>query len=543
MQEAVARAEGELGGEPRRLHYLSIPPGAFGDIVVALGASGLADRARVVLEKPFGVDLESARELNALVHGVFPEERVFRIDHFLGREAVQNLIALRFANGMFEPVWNRDHIDHVQIDVPETLAVDDRAGFYEDTGAYRDMVVTHLFHVLGFVAMEPPTTLEARSIVEETGKVFRSVSRIDPADVIRGQYAGYREGPGVDAASQTETFIALRAGIDNWRWSGVPFFLRTGKRLGEQRRLLTIAFREPPRRMFRAARRVRGGLRARPHLVRPRRPRRDHDALPGQGARAADAPRPGPDGVHLRGLLRHPGPRALRAADVRRDARRPHAVHRRRGDREPVGGLERAGRGSAAAAPLHARLLRAAEDARADRAAALVAAGGLTPARASGSAHHDPAWPRASRWSRRTRSGAGAVAVCPLDRGVRRISRRVPHASATTGAANSTKGSPQDGRFAPEPPPHLGHARTVVPPVRRATASHVTQSSVPPGTRAEALGAKLARVLRAQAASIVAYDFYPRIVPPAAWQAALTSPQVCSGSEVGQHHRLCAYRC
>ena len=254
LQEAMSRAEEELDGEPRRLHYLSIPPNAFGDMISALGSSGLAEGARVVLEKPFGVDLESALELNALVHRVVPEERVFRIDHFLGREAVQNLIALRFANGMFEPVWNRDHIDHVQIDVPETLGVDDRAGFYEDTGAYRDMVVTHLFHVLGFVAMEPPTTLEARSIVEETGKVFRSVSPIDPANVIRGQYAGYREGDGVHDASQTETFIALRAGIDNWRWSGVPFFLRTGKRLGEQRRLLTIAFREPPRRMFREAR-------------------------------------------------------------------------------------------------------------------------------------------------------------------------------------------------------------------------------------------------------------------------------------------------
>jgi glucose-6-phosphate 1-dehydrogenase len=250
LQQAVARAEKQLGGEPRRLHYLSVPPGAAGEMVAALGSSGLADRGRVVMEKPFGVDLESARELNALVHGVFPEERVFRIDHFLGREAVQNLIALRFANGMFEPIWNRDHIDHVQIDVPETLAVEDRVGFYEDTGAYRDMVVTHLFHVLGFVAMEPPTTLDARSIVEETGKVFRSVSHIDPANVIRGQYAGYRETEGVDPASQTETFIALRAGIDNWRWAGVPFFLRTGKRLGEQRRLLTIAFREPPRRMF-----------------------------------------------------------------------------------------------------------------------------------------------------------------------------------------------------------------------------------------------------------------------------------------------------
>jgi glucose-6-phosphate 1-dehydrogenase len=254
LREAVERGEDELGDDPRRLHYLSIPPGAFGELVSSLGESGLCERARVVLEKPFGVDLDSARGLNELVHEVFPEERVFRIDHFLGREAVQNLIALRFANGMFEPVWNRDHIDHVQIDVPETLAVDDRAGFYEDTGAYRDMVVTHLFHVLGFVAMEPPTTLEARSLVEETGKVFRSVSPISPDCVIRGQYSGYREEPGVDPASQTETFVALRASIDNWRWTGVPFFLRTGKRLAEQRRLLTIAFREPPRRMFRAAR-------------------------------------------------------------------------------------------------------------------------------------------------------------------------------------------------------------------------------------------------------------------------------------------------
>ncbi|MGZ4251332.1 MAG: glucose-6-phosphate dehydrogenase [Solirubrobacteraceae bacterium] len=251
LQEAVAHAEADLGGTPRRLHYLAIPPHAFGDTVGSLGSSGLADRARVVLEKPFGLDLASSRALNTIVHGVVPEERVFRIDHFLGRETVQNLIALRFANGMFEPIWNREHIDHVQIDVPETLAVDKRAGFYEQTGAYRDMVVTHLLHVLGFVAMEPPTTLEARSIVEETGKVFRSVCAINPGDVIRGQYAGYRNGIGVDAASQTETFIALRAHVDNWRWSGVPFFLRTGKCLAEQRRLLTIAFREPPRRMFR----------------------------------------------------------------------------------------------------------------------------------------------------------------------------------------------------------------------------------------------------------------------------------------------------
>jgi glucose-6-phosphate 1-dehydrogenase len=250
---AVGVAEREMGGEPRRLHHLAIPPGAFGAAVLALGESGLAERARVILEKPFGTDLATARDLNQVVHAVLPEHRVFRIDHFLGREAVQNLIALRFANGMFEPIWNRDHIDHVQIDVPETLPVDQRAGFYEGTGAYRDMVVTHLFHVLGFVAMEPPTTLDGRSIAEETGKVFRSVKPIDPDCVIRGQYAGYRDGAGVAPDSRTETFIAMRATIDNWRWAGVPFFLRTGKCLAEQRRLLTIAFREPPRGMFRAA--------------------------------------------------------------------------------------------------------------------------------------------------------------------------------------------------------------------------------------------------------------------------------------------------
>jgi glucose-6-phosphate 1-dehydrogenase len=254
LLDAVIACEGEIGGKPRRLYHLSIPPSAFSDTVLALGESGLAEDARVVLEKPFGMDLASARELNQLVHRVVPEERVFRIDHFLGREAVQNLIALRFANGMFEPIWNRNHIDHVQIDVPETLGVDKRAGFYEGTGAYRDMVVTHLFHVLGFVAMEPPTALDARSIAEETGKVFRSVQPIDSDSVIRGQYAGYRDSAGVAPDSRTETFVALRAGIDNWRWAGVPFFLRTGKCLGEQRRLLTIAFREPPRRMFRAAR-------------------------------------------------------------------------------------------------------------------------------------------------------------------------------------------------------------------------------------------------------------------------------------------------
>jgi glucose-6-phosphate 1-dehydrogenase len=229
--EAVERAEAEIGGDPERLYYLSVPPAAMSGIVRTLGDSGLAEGARVIMEKPFGTDLESARALNAAVHAVFDETQIFRIDHFLGKEAVQNILALRFANGLFEPVWNRDHIDHVQIDVPETLSIEGRAAFYEPTGAFRDMIVTHLFQVLGFVAMEPPISLDAAAILDEKVKVFQAMQPLDPARVVRGQYEGYRDEPGVDPASETETFVALEVEIDNWRWAGVPFFLRTGKRL------------------------------------------------------------------------------------------------------------------------------------------------------------------------------------------------------------------------------------------------------------------------------------------------------------------------
>jgi glucose-6-phosphate 1-dehydrogenase len=250
LAAAVGEAEDELGGEPRRLHYLSIPPGAAADVVRLLGDAGLAERSRVIMEKPFGTDLASARELNASVHEVFAEEQIFRIDHFLGKEAAQNILALRFANGLFEPIWNRNHIDHVQIDVPETLGVGSRADFYEKTGAYRDMVVTHLFQVLAFVAMEPPTALAPVAITEEKSKVFRSLRPLQVERVVRGQYEGYRSEPGVAADSATETFIALECEVDNWRWSGVPFYLRTGKRMAEMARIISIAFREPPQSMF-----------------------------------------------------------------------------------------------------------------------------------------------------------------------------------------------------------------------------------------------------------------------------------------------------
>ena len=202
------------------------------------------------MEKPFGVDLESARELNARLHEVFNEDQIFRIDHFLGKEPAQNILAFRFANGLFEPIWNRNFIHHVQIDVPETLGLGKRAAFYEQTGAYRDMVVTHLFQILGFMAMEPPTALEPRPISEEKNKVFRSMKPIEPRDVVRGQYIGYRQEEGVDPESDAETLIALKCEIDNWRWAGVPFFLRTGKRMAEGQRIISIAFREPPKSMF-----------------------------------------------------------------------------------------------------------------------------------------------------------------------------------------------------------------------------------------------------------------------------------------------------
>ena len=250
LADHVANAEKEMGGEPRRLHYLSVPPAADHAVIQMLSDAKLVERSRVVLEKPFGTDLASAVALNDMLHSVFDEEQIFRIDHFLGKEAAQNILAFRFANGLFEPIWNRDHIDHVQIDVPETLGVDDRVAFYEATGAFKDMVVTHLFQILGFMAMEPPTALSAGPINEEKNKVFRSMRPVNVTEVVRGQYEGYRDIPGVAQDSDTETFVALKVEIDNWRWAGVPFFLRTGKKLGGGERIISIAFREPPKSMF-----------------------------------------------------------------------------------------------------------------------------------------------------------------------------------------------------------------------------------------------------------------------------------------------------
>jgi glucose-6-phosphate 1-dehydrogenase len=250
--EAVERSERELGDKPRRLYYLSVPPGAFVSITEALGESGLRERARVVYEKPFGLDKTSFHELNDVAHRVLDEEQIYTIDHFLAKETLQNVLALRFANGMFEPVWNRSHIDHIQIDVPEELGVGTRGTFFDRTGALRDMVVTHLFQVLAVIAMEPPYALDAKPLLDEKIKIFESMVPLRAEEMVRGQYEGYRDTAGVDPDSDTETFVAARVNVDNWRWAGVPFYLRTGKRLAASRQVVTLAFRRPPRRMFRA---------------------------------------------------------------------------------------------------------------------------------------------------------------------------------------------------------------------------------------------------------------------------------------------------
>jgi glucose-6-phosphate 1-dehydrogenase len=254
LEEAVQRAEKEIAGPVRRLYHLAVPPAAFTSVIGLLGATGLARDARVIIEKPFGTDLDSARALNQAVHEVFDESQVFRIDHFLGKESVDNILALRFANGLFEPVWNREHICYVQIDVPETLSIEGRAAFYDATGTYRDMIVTHLFQVMGFVAMEPPVSLSAKHLRDEKEKVFEALKPIDVRHVVRGQYRGYTSEPGVPADSDTETMVALRAEVENWRWKGVPFYLRSGKSMGASRQMLTLGFGEPPLRMFRAHR-------------------------------------------------------------------------------------------------------------------------------------------------------------------------------------------------------------------------------------------------------------------------------------------------
>jgi glucose-6-phosphate 1-dehydrogenase len=280
LRQALDDVEQRRGGPRNRLAYLSTPPSLYDDITTQLGKAGLAAEeggwTRIIIEKPFGRDLRSAQELNELVTSVFREEQVYRIDHYLGKETVQNILALRFANGIFEPLWNRNHVAEVQLTVAEAVGVEGRGGYYEESGALRDMIQNHLLQVMCLVAMEPPVTFDAQAVRDEKSKVMQAVRPVDPsrldAFALRAQYGagflgnrqvpGYRQEKGVKPDSSTETYAALRLQIDNWRWAGVPFYLQTGKRMARRVSEVVIRFHRTPHMIFR-----RGDVSVDPNLL------------------------------------------------------------------------------------------------------------------------------------------------------------------------------------------------------------------------------------------------------------------------------------
>ena len=353
----VRAAEKELGDGARRLVYLSVPPSAIFDMIAMLGRERLTDGARLVIEKPFGLDLESARKLDAALKEVVEEDQVFRIDHFLGKEAVQNILALRFANGLFEPAWNRHSIESVQIDVPEELDVQGRGSFYEGTGCLRDMISTHLCQLLGFVALEDPGAFKEQQLRDAKSQLFQDLVPFDKKSVVFGQYDGYRDEKDVDPDSDVETFVAIEARIDNDRWRGRPVL--PPHRQGAGRRLPHDhpALPQPGLRLV-----------GRP-LPRPRPGAQRAD--PPAHRRAVDLPRDARQATRARhgaGRGRHEGrlrpglparrpARGLRAADPRRDARRPDPVHPVRRGRPALAGLPAAARRPAGGAAVREGLV------------------------------------------------------------------------------------------------------------------------------------------------------------------------------------------
>jgi glucose-6-phosphate 1-dehydrogenase len=239
-----------LGDARRPAHYLAIPPSLFATVIKNLGAADLANHARVIVEKPFGRDLASARELNRVARSVFPEDSIFRIDHFLGKEAIMNILYFRFANSFLEPIWNRNYVSSVQITLAENFGIEERGGFYESAGCLRDVIQNHIFQIVALLAMEPPAYRGFGAVQGEKSNVFRAMRPLLPDDLVRGQYAGYREEASVAKDSDVETFCALRLFIDSWRWEGVPWYLRSGKFLAETATEVLVQLKPPPQRLF-----------------------------------------------------------------------------------------------------------------------------------------------------------------------------------------------------------------------------------------------------------------------------------------------------
>jgi len=245
-----AALHAQLGDAKRPLHYLAVPPSLFAIVAEELARSGCAENARLVIEKPFGHDRDTARTLSRLLEKFFTEENIFRIDHYLGKEPVQNILYTRFANSMFEPLWNRDHISSIQITMAEDFGVQDRGRFYDETGAVRDVLQNHLLQVLAQLTMDPPTGEEHEAMRDQKAALLRAVRPLQPNHVVRGQYQGYQDVPGVRAGSTVETFVAVKLAIDSWRWAGVPIYIRTGKMLPVTATELLVHFRRPPRETF-----------------------------------------------------------------------------------------------------------------------------------------------------------------------------------------------------------------------------------------------------------------------------------------------------